>query len=374
VKRSTERILTSHVGRLPSPKQLEEPLAQGDAKRDEYWAALPAAVDEVVRRQLEVGLDVINDGELGKIGGFSGYVRTRLGGYELKPLPTLIGREQKDFPEYSVGRVGGPPPAGAPPRLQLVCTGPISYVGEAEIRRDIRNLQAAIEGRPVVDVFMAAVSPDNINYQPGANQYYATDEEYVLANAEALRHEYRAIADAGFVLQIDMPIMKYNALSLSVEEFRTRFARLVEVLNHALAGIPADQVRAHVCYGGMKIAHTGDLMLGQYLDLLLKLNANGISYDQNVRHEHEWQLFRDVKLPDGKLLMPGVVAHTTDVVEHPELIAERIVRLARLVGRENVIAGTDCGLGGRVHPEIAWAKFRSMAEGARLATQQLWGR
>jgi 5-methyltetrahydropteroyltriglutamate--homocysteine methyltransferase len=373
MKRSTERILTSHVGTLPRPANLEALLQAGEEKRGEYFDALPEAVREAVRLQGDAGLDVINDGEYGKIGGFSNYVRTRLAGYELKPLPTLIGREQKDFPTYAVGRVGGPRPEGAPPQMQMVCTGPVSYIGEEEVQRDIRNLKAAIEGRHVTDVFMAAVGPDNVNYQPGGNEYYPTTQEYVAANAEALKHEYKAIADAGFVLQIDMPVMKYNALSLSLEEFRARFAELVEVLNHALEGIPPDQVRVHVCYGGMKIPHTGDLMLGQYLDLLLKINANGISYDQNVRHEQEWKLFREVKLPDGKLLMPGVVAHITETIEHPELIADRLVRLANLVGRENVIAGTDCGLGNRVHPEIAWAKFRSMAEGARLASKELWG-
>lgn len=372
MKRSTDRILTSHVGTLPRPPRLEELLQRGDAGREEYFAALPEAVREAVQKQIEVGLDVINDGEYGKVGGFSNYVRTRLSGYELKPLESLIGREQKEFPEYSIGRVGGPRPPGSPTQMQLVCTGPVSYIGQAEIKRDIDNLKAAVLGQPVVDIFMAAVSPDNINYQPGANQYYPDDEAYVRANAEALKHEYRAIAEAGFVLQIDMPVMKYNALSLSVEQFRRRFAMLVDILNEALTGIPEDQVRVHICYGGMKIAHTGDLMLEQFLDLLFQVRANGISYDQNVRHEHEWMLFEKIKLPEGKLLMPGVVAHTTDVVEHPELIAHRIVRLAKLVGRENVIAGTDCGLGGRVHPEIAWAKFRSMTEGARLATRQLW--
>ena len=372
VKRSSDHILTSHVGRLPSPKHLEELLALGEPARAEYFAALPEAVREIVGRQREIGLDVINDGEFGKVGGFSNYVRTRLSGYEQRPQQTLIGREQRDFPEYSIGRVGGIRPAGSAPSSGMICTGPIEYIGQAELDRDIANLKAAVASQPVADVFMAAVSPDNVNYQPGANQYYKTEEEYIQANAAALSHEYRAITDAGFVLQIDMPVMKYNALSLSLEEFRGRFARLIEVLNEALTGIPADQVRAHVCYGGMKIAHTGDLMLGQYIDLLLKLNANGISYDQNVRHDHEWTLFRDVKLPDGKVLMPGVLAHTTDVVEHPELIAERLVRLAKLVGRENVIAGTDCGLGGRLHPEIAWAKFQSMAQGAALATRTLW--
>jgi 5-methyltetrahydropteroyltriglutamate--homocysteine methyltransferase len=370
MQRSTDRILTSHVGRLPAPKALEG--LSAEANPEGYAAALPEAVGQIVHQQLDVGVDVVNDGELGKVGGFSGYVRTRLTGYEAKPLPTLVGREQESFPSYAVGRVGGPLPAGAAPQARMVCTGPITYIGQKQISRDIENLAAAVASERPPDAFMAAVSPDNVNYQPGANEHYSSEEEYIQANADALTEEYHAIAEAGFVLQIDMPVMKYNALSLTVEEFRERFARLIEILNGALAGIPPDQVRAHICYGGMKLAHTGDLELHQFLDVLLELNANGISYDQNVRHEHEWAVFQDVRLPEGKLLMPGVVAHTTDVVEHPELIAQRLVRLAGVVGRENVIAGTDCGLGGRVHPEIAWAKLASMAEGARIATAQLW--
>jgi 5-methyltetrahydropteroyltriglutamate--homocysteine methyltransferase len=374
MQRSTERILTSHVGTLPRPKDLDELLAKGESGRAEYFQRLPSAVNDVVAKQLEIGIDVINDGEFGKIGGFSNYVRTRLAGYELKPLTNLIGREQRDFPEYSVGRVGGPRAADAPPQMQMVCTGPVSYTGEAEIQRDITNMKAALAAHPAPDAFMAAVSPDNINYQPGGNEHYPNDEAYIKANADALQHEYHAIADAGFVLQIDMPVMKYNALSLSLEDFRRRFSFLIDTMNEALEGIPADQIRVHICYGGMKIAHTGDLMLPQYLDILLRLNANGISYDQNVHHEHEWKYFRDFKLPEGKLLMPGVLAHTTDAIEHPEAVAERLTRLANLVGRENVIAGTDCGLGGRVHPEIAWAKFGAMVEGARIASKELWAK
>jgi 5-methyltetrahydropteroyltriglutamate--homocysteine methyltransferase len=372
MKRSTDHILTSHVGTLPRPEDLQNLLTREGAQ-DEYFQRLPKAVSDIVQKQLDVGLDVINDGEFGKIGGFAGYVRTRLAGWEQKELQSAIGREQgEQFPRYSVGRTGGHPDPNAAPQRQMVCTGPVSYIGQAELDRDIANMRAAVQGRSVTDVFMAAVSPDNVNYQPGSNEFYPTEDELVLANAAALRNEYKTITDAGYVLQIDMPIMKYNALSLTVEEFRARFARLIEVLNDALTGIDPDQVRVHVCYGGMKIAHTGDLMLHQYIDLLFGLHANGISYDQNVRHDHEWTIFRDLKLPDGKLLMPGVVAHTTDVVEHPELVAERLVRLANLVGRENVIAGTDCGLGGRLHEEVAWAKFASMVAGARLATAELF--
>ena len=371
MKRSTDRILTSHVGTLPPPKDLSDLRAEYATRQAEYEALLPEAVRAIVRKQAEIGLDVVNDGEFGKVGGFSNYVRERLAGYETRPLRSLVGREQQQLPEYSRGRVGGPDPQESP---QMVCVGPVSYIGQKLISRDIDNLKAALDGVNVQEAFMAAVGPDNVGYQPGQNAYFATEDEYVQANADAMRAEYRAIVDAGFVLQIDTPVMKYNALSLSVDDFRARFARLVEILNHALEGIPPDRIRIHICYGGMKIAHTGDINLNQFIDLVLKINAAGISYDGNVRHEHEWKIWQERKLPDGKLLMPGVVAHTTDVVEHPELIADRITRLAKLVGRENVIAGTDCGLGGRVHPEIAWAKFRSMVEGAQIATKELWGK
>ena len=274
MKRSTDHILVSHVGRLPGPKNLDELSARGLENLDEYFGALPQAVKDIVQGQIAVGIDVINDGKFGKVGGFSNYVRTRLTGYEEKQGTYLIGREQRDqFPEYSVGRTGGPRPGGARPQPRMVCTGPISYIGQPEIDRDIENMKTAIEGQPVTDVFMAAVSPDNINYQPGCNEYYPTDDDYIAANAEALAAEYKAITDAGFVLQIDMPVMKYNALSLSVDEFRSRFASLIGILNDALSGISADQVRVHICYGGMKIAHTGDIMLDQYLDILLKLST-----------------------------------------------------------------------------------------------------
>jgi 5-methyltetrahydropteroyltriglutamate--homocysteine methyltransferase len=372
--RSTEHILTSHVGSLPRPKNLDELFEDVEANHDAYFAALPEAVTEVVRLENEVGLDVVNDGEFSKLGDWSHYVRSRLSGYELKPLARSTGPEQAEFPEYFARRRTGPQSGAGQLPLQMVCTGPISYIGQAEIARDVANLKTATAGLPVTEAFMCSVSPDNINYEPGSNEYYATDEEFILANAAAMKEEYRAITDAGFLLQIDMPVQKFNLLSLSVEQFRARYARFVEILNDALSGIPADRVRVHICYGGGKYPHTGDIELKQFIDLVFKLNVTGISYDQNVRHDHEWKIFEELKLPEDKVLMPGVVAHTTDVVEHPELIAERLVRLATLVGRENVIAGTDCGLGGRVHDEVAWAKFRSMVAGASLATRELFGK
>jgi len=373
MKRSTDRILTTHVGSLPRPEDLRVML---DAKRrDEpydhraFESRLGSAVQQTVNEQIEAGLNVINDGEMPKP-SWSGYIRDRLAGYEMKPLTSLIGREQRDFPQYSEGRVGG----RGEPTPSMVCTGPVSYVGKADVHRDIANLRQALEGKRYVEAFMAAVGPDNVGYQPGQNAYYKTDEEYIEANARALKTEYKAITDAGFILQLDTPVMKYNALSLTVEDFRKRFSWLMELYNDILCDIPEEQIRIHICYGGMRAPHSGDIHLDQYADILVKVRAAAFSLDQNVQHEHEWRVWKDVKLPDGKALIPGVVAHTTDTIEHPQLIADRLVRLANVVGRENVLAGTDCGLGGRVSNEIAWAKFRAMVEGAKLASKELWGK
>lgn len=377
MQRSTDHILTSHVGSLPRPKDLASLDRRSEADRDAYIAALPGAVKAIVRDQVDVGLDVVNDGEFGQLGSWSGYVETRLGGYEVKPLASVTGPEQRDFPDFFRNTPMGllrPREPGDPLPLQMVCTGPITYIGQSEVERDVANLSAAITGLSVTDAFMCSVSPDNINYNPGGNEYYPTEEEFILANAAAMKEEYQAITAGGLILQIDMPVQKYNLLSLNVEEFRNRFARLVEILNDAVSGIPAEQLRVHICYGAGNNPHTGDINLNQFIDLVFKLNVTAIAYDQNVRHEHEWRIFEDVKLPDGKVLMPGVCDQTTNVVEHPELIAERLIRLAKLVGRENVIAGTDCGLGGKLADEIAWAKFRSMVDGAGLATKELFGR
>jgi 5-methyltetrahydropteroyltriglutamate--homocysteine methyltransferase len=373
LKRSTDRILTTHVGSLPRPAGLQELLrARFDGKAyDEgaLSAELKQSVAEVVRRQVETGLDVINDGEQNKL-GWSGYIRERLSGFEMKTLtPEEMpppGRSVIEFPEYHSRATANANPA------QWVCTGPIAYAGGLDIKSDIENLQSALAGLSYTEVFMASVGPDNVGYQPGQNQYYRSEDEYIEACGAAMRQEYQAIIDAGYVLQIDTPVHKFDTLSLSVPDFRKRFRRLVEILNETLRGFPPEQVRLHICYGGMRGPHAADVQLNDFVDLLFQVNAAGYSFDQNVRHEHEWKMWRETKLPEGKVLIPGVVAHTTDVVEHPELVADRIVRLANLVGRENVIAGTDCGLGGRLPSEIAWAKFHSMVEGARLATKELW--
>jgi 5-methyltetrahydropteroyltriglutamate--homocysteine methyltransferase len=389
VKRSIERILTTHVGSLPRPPELREMEQAGATGSEPYAERLRNAVHEIVSKQIEVGLDVINDGEIYKP-SWSGYVRERLSGFEPRPVPegyNQRGREAAEFAGYfsdrggGVGGIGGnlgapQGPSGAArsgPATMMACVGPIEYVGQEAVKRDVETLKQATQGVDVADVFMAAVGPDNVGYQPGVNQYYASEEEYIRANASALKHEYKAITDAGFVLQIDTPVMKFNALQMTVPDFRKRFGTLVEIFNETLADIPQEQVRLHMCFGGGRGPHTGDIMLKDFMDLVLQIKATGISIDQNVRHEHEWAIWKDMKLPEDKVLIPGVVAHTTDTIEHPELVAQRLVRYASVVGKENVMAGTDCGLGGRVHPDIVWAKFRSMSEGARLATKELWG-
>ena len=401
MNRSTDRILTTHVGSMPRPADLAalDPRPGQPFDAGAYAARLKTATAEIVRKQVEAGLDVINDGELYKP-SWSGYIRSRLSGFESVPLTpeaagfSMIGSEAEEFAGYygerssgggglgggglgAPGGGGGFPGAGrnpgaVAPGLMLACTGPISYVGEAELARDIENCKTATRDAKVADVFMAAVGPDNVGYQPGVNQYYATENDYIDACAKALKTEYKGITDAGFILQIDTPVQKFKALSMEVPEFRKRFEALTEIMNDALRDVPSGQVRLHICYGGGRGPHAGDINLGDYVDLVLKINADGVSLDQNVRHEHEWAVWKDRKLPEGKVLIPGVVAHTTDTVEHPELVAQRIVRLANLVGRENIIAGTDCGLGGRVHPDIVWAKFRAQAEGARIASKELW--
>jgi 5-methyltetrahydropteroyltriglutamate--homocysteine methyltransferase len=401
VKRSTDRILTTHVGSLPRPAALREMEQAGRTNSEAYNGALRDGVRDVVRKQVEVGLDIINDGEIYKP-SWSGYIRERLKGFEERMRPpenigyNNRGREAQEFAGYfserstGAGGIGGgglgaPGPRGgaavaaAPPETMMVVGGEITYVGQDAVRRDVETLKGAVDalrvpsGRTeVADVFMAAVGPDNIDYQPGVNQYYASEADYVRGCAKALKNEYKAITDAGFILQIDTPVMKFNALQLTLPDFRKRFATLVEVLNDTLADIPQEQVRLHICFGGGRGPHAGDIMLKDFMDLVLQVRATAISFDQNVRHEHEWAIWKDMKLPEGKVLIPGVVAHTTDTIEHPELVAQRLVRYANLVGRENVIAGTDCGLGGRLHPDIVWAKFRSQAEGARLATKELW--
>jgi 5-methyltetrahydropteroyltriglutamate--homocysteine methyltransferase len=290
----------------------------------------------------------------------------------------MFQAEVEAFPEYykqyfSTAMLG----ATLAPLVQFACTGPVSYRGQAAVRRDIDNLKAALQGVETADVFMPAVAPSGV----GKNQFYGTQEEYMFAVAEALSSEYRAIVDAGFLLQIDDPFLTelYSYSSLSAAERRKTAETYVEALNHALRAIPPEKVRFHTCYGINEGPRVHDAPLKDMLEIILKVNAGAYSFEAaNARHEHEYHVFENVKLPDGKLIIPGVVTHASNIVEHPELIAERIVRFARLVGRENVIAGTDCGFSSQatynpeIHPSVVWTKFCAMAEGARLATAQLW--
>jgi 5-methyltetrahydropteroyltriglutamate--homocysteine methyltransferase len=258
----------------------------------------------------------------------------------------------------------------------LTCTAPVKYIGRDAIERDIQNLSAAVAAASVADTFMTAVSPATLQILP--NVYYKSAEDYTMALAEAIREEYKAIVDAGFILQIDDPALVdiydwWFSMNDDLAGYRKWAAFQVEALNHALKGIPEDRVRFHICWGSWHGPHRGDVELKDVVDLLLKINAQGYSVEAgNVRHEHEWKVWQNTKLPDGKLIIPGVVSHATNVLEHPELVADRIIRFAKVVGRENIIASTDCGLGGRVHPQIAWAKLGALAEGAKLATKQLW--
>ncbi len=386
MKHSTDRILTTHCGSLARPKDLLDLMKaklSGDAyDQAAYAKRISSAVNEIVREQAENGIDVVTDGEQGKPGFFT-YVRERLTGFEAKTAPSggwqQWASEVAEFPEYyeqyfSRRMMGG----SIAPRTPMVCTGPVSYRGQDAIRKDIDNLKAALGGLKVEDAFMPAVAPSGV----GRNEYYRSDEEYLAAVGDALREEYLAIVDAGFILQIDDPWLTEvhsQDPSLSAAERRRIAERSVDAINHAIRGIPAEKIRFHTCYGINEGPRVHDAPLNEIVDLILKVNAGAYAFEAaNPRHEHEYHVWETVKLPEGKILIPGVITHCSNIVEHPELIAERITRYARLVGRENVIAGSDCGFSSQatynpeVHPKIVWAKFQAMAEGARLATKQLW--
>jgi 5-methyltetrahydropteroyltriglutamate--homocysteine methyltransferase len=386
MKRSTERILTTHVGSLARPKDLLE-MTRAKLSGEPYDAEAFAerireAIKEYVAKQVECGIDIVNDGEQSK-DSFYAYARDRLTGLETaapEPGTSRSGsREIMAFPEFyrdyyfiprSKGRVG--------PDLSISCTGPVSYVGQAAVQTDIANLRDALQGLRYEEAFIPATAPRAV----GRNKYYPSDEAYFEAVGEAMREEYRAIVDAGFLLQIDDPWLTqiYEGSDGDRAEQRRRAELYVEALNHALRGIPEDRVRFHTCYGINEGPRVHDVPLSEIVDLLLRINAQAYSFETaNARHEHEWRVFRDVKLPDGKLLIPGVITHTSNIVEHPEVIADRIERFAGVVGRENVIAGADCGFSSQasftpdVHPTVVWAKFKALSEGAELATKRLWG-
>jgi 5-methyltetrahydropteroyltriglutamate--homocysteine methyltransferase len=384
VKRSTDRILTTHTGSMPRPPDLFDVLVaaqHGDSvDRDALRARARTAVAECVKQQAQAGIDVVSDGEQGKP-GFYVYLKDRLSGMEgveRSPSPWV----NPEFPGYNEWRERRGQHGGGPPANRPVCVGPISWKDRSAVQADVDNLKSAIKGVDVADAFIPSASVSLVA-QRIENRHYASYEAYLAAIVEVMSVEYHAIADSGLLLQIDSPEM---AIERSMPEFRDaplatftkRQAQWVEALNHALRGIPPDRVRFHICWGNNEAPHTRDVPLRDVIDMVLKVNAGAYVIEaSNPRHAHEWRVWEDVKLPDGKVLIPGMIDSTTNFVEHPELVAERIARFADLVGRENVIAGTDCGFGtwaitDMVYPPVVWAKLRSLAEGARIATDRLW--
>jgi 5-methyltetrahydropteroyltriglutamate--homocysteine methyltransferase len=374
------RILTTHVGALQRPPGAEAALL-GEAGEEE----LADAVAEVVRRQVEAGIDVVDDGEFGK-SIWQWYVTERLGGIERREheAPPLRGRDHIRFADFyayanetpDVLFHGTDRAFWASIATRPVCVGPITYQ-PGPLERDIANLQAALRGAGAVDAFMPAVAPASVEVDMG-NEHYATQDELLWALAEAMKEEYRAIVEAGFQLQVDdawIPALWDHEPELDLETYRRFCLSRIEALNHALEGLPEDRVRYHLCWGSWHGPHATDIPLAEIVDLMLQVNAGVYSVEAaNVRHEHEYHLWEDVELPAGKKLAPGVVTHSTNLIEHPELVAERIVRFAERVGRENVIASTDCGMGSRIHPQLGWAKLEALSEGARLASGRLWSK
>jgi 5-methyltetrahydropteroyltriglutamate--homocysteine methyltransferase len=387
MRRSLDRILTTHTGSLPRPMSLVQSLLARESRQPVDAAALDAevrsAVDGVVARQAEVGVDVVNDGEMGKI-GYSTYVKERLtgfGGSQTFGQGSTIGpTDLTDYPNFAQRMMRD----SAITKLRMpACTGPIEVADREAVQKDIANLKAAAASHPAADVFMTAASPGVISLFL-ANEYYPSREAYLEAIARAMKDEYNAIAGAGIVLQLDCPDLAMGRHiqfgQASLEEFRRNAALNVEALNFAVADIPPEQLRMHLCWGNYEGPHHRDVALRDIIDIVLTARPSAISLEAcNPRHAHEWQVFEDVNLPEGKVLIPGVIDSTNNYIEHPDLVAQRIEKYAQLVGRENVMAGTDCGFGtfagmSTVDPEITWAKFRSMAEGARLASERLWAR
>ena len=383
-QQNTDRIMTTHVGSLPRPHDLLDMMKARLEGREQdaatYHARVRAAVAECVRRQADTGIDIICDGEQSKSGFFT-YVRERLDGFEARPQQrrTMFAAELAAFPEYyaqyfQTAMLGGAVARAVP----LVCTGPIRYRGEAAMQRDIDNLKAALAGVPHVAAFMPAVAPSGV----GENEHYNTEEAFFHAVGAALHTEYQAIVDAGFILQIDDPFLSdlFGDPSFDAAQRQARAEIYVAALNASLAGIPPDRVRYHTCYGINHGPRIHEAALADVAGYMLRVNAGAYSFEAaNVRHEHEYHLWETVKLPAGKVLIPGVITHSSNIVEHPEWIAERLVRFAHLVGRENVVAGADRGFSSQatyrpeVHPTVIWAKFEALRDGARIASGKLWG-
>ena len=383
MQRSTDRIITTHVGSLPRPHNLldmmKAKLSGPGFDVAAYDARVRTAVEDIVRKQAECGLDVLTDGEMSKPGFFL-YVKERLDGFEprLGKGPALFAAERAAFPEYyeeyfKRAMLGG----GVAPIAPMFCIGPVRYKGEAALRKDLDNLKSALAKVKHVEAFVPAVAPSGV----GQNDYYKSDEEFLFAVADALRTEYRAIVDAGFIVQVDDPFLSDIFVEPGLDDAqKNKKAQLyVEATNHALRGIPPERVRFHTCYGINEGPRIHEAALSEVVGHMLKVNAGAYSFEAaNCRHEHEYHLWESVKLPEGKIVIPGVITHASNIVEHPELIAERIIRFADRVGRENVIPAADCGFSSQasykteVHPTVIWAKFSALTEGARIASKRLW--
>jgi len=388
MKRSSNRILTTHVGSLIRPQSLQEFLRSKQAGKpyDEnaYQECLTTSVADVVRDQAQAGIDVVSDGEFGKSISWAQYALERLSGFERRPIkqdatnPFKRGADRTKFAEFYAELDSKEAVATT---TEAICVGPIKYTGQAELQRDIDNLKAALKGVKVEEAFLPVAAPASV-IPDRKNEYYKSDSELQAAIAEAMRTEYKMIVDSGFLLQLDdaRSAVTFDRMvpPASFADYRSWLTDQVDVLNQAIDGLPADRIRYHVCWGSWPGPHTSDVPLKDIVDLILKVKVGAYVIEgANPRHEHEWQLWKNAKLGAGQVLIPGVISHATNVVEHPELVAERIVRLARFVGRENVIAGTDCGFAQgpfyrRVHPSVMWAKLEALSAGARLASKERW--
>jgi 5-methyltetrahydropteroyltriglutamate--homocysteine methyltransferase len=381
MNRSEGRILSTHVGSLPNTAPIDR--AVGD-----YEARLRVQVKEVVARQRAIGIDIVNEGEYTKGGNWLAYLDERFGGFTVQPdedgaAVMWQGRDREEFAEfYRYANEKGtlfyqpaPPPPTPQRRPVWACTGPITYRAQADLKREIDMLKPEMGSG---EAFLTSTAPASLEpYR--ANKFYKSEDEFLEALGEALREEYETIVASGLILQVDdawLPALWDRiGIAMGLDAFRRRCIRRIDALNHALRNVPPDRVRYHLCWGSWHGPHAYDIEMKDFVDIMLRVNAGAYSFEAaNARHEHEYEVWESVKLPPGKIVIPGVITHSTDVVEHPRLVAQRIERFARVVGRENVIAGTDCGFGGRSHPQIAWAKLKSLGEGAAIASKSLFGR
>jgi 5-methyltetrahydropteroyltriglutamate--homocysteine methyltransferase len=388
MKRSSNRILTTHVGSLIRPAPLQEFLRAKQAGKpyDEkaYQKCLTSSVAEVVRQQADAGIDVVSDGEFGKSISWAQYALERLSGFERRPIkheaanPFKRGADRTRFAEFYAELDSKEAVATT---TEAICVGPLKYTGQGELQRDIDNFKAALKAVKVEEAFLPVAAPASV-IPDRKNEYYKSDEELQAAIADAMRTEYKMIIDAGFIVQLDdaRSAVTYDRMvpPASFADYKRWLEKQIDILNHAIEGLPADRIRYHICWGSWPGPHVSDVPLKDIVDVILKAKVGAFVIEgANPRHEHEWKVWKDAKLGAGQVLIPGVISHATNVVEHPELVAERIVRLAKIVGRENVIAGTDCGFAQgpfyrRVHPSIMWAKLEALTEGARLASKELW--